>query len=296
MARARFFVSSRAAVGISFRPMRRFELTEGTSSKFWSIALDGTSFTVQWGRIGTAGQSQTKTFPTDAKARAAHDKLVQEKLDKGYAEVSSLPSAAAAKTPPKPPPAPAPSAKAAPAKVAPPPPAASSKAAAVTATNLAAATPAAPATPTSSAPLPSDVSDDATDAPDGTIVWTPSLTARVAPRRGGRVAASAPSLDAKKAWATMLAQVEKIRPQLRLGKRVKDADADVIEAIDERFDPKSKSAPPDPASADVEAATHRLLQATGGWRGSPSADQHVVYLVGRAGPAFATDVLLRALG
>jgi predicted DNA-binding WGR domain protein len=42
--------------------VRRFELSEGTSNKFWQIALDGAAFTVTWGRIGTNGQTQTKTF------------------------------------------------------------------------------------------------------------------------------------------------------------------------------------------------------------------------------------------
>ena len=69
--------------------MRRFELVEGKSSKFWEIELDGESFEVRWGRIGTNGQSQTKSFPTSSKAQAEHDKLVAEKVKKGYAEVAS---------------------------------------------------------------------------------------------------------------------------------------------------------------------------------------------------------------
>lgn len=68
--------------------MRRFELIEGSSRKFWEIALDGASFEVRWGRIGTSGQSQTKTFPSEAKALAEHDKLVKEKTSKGYVEVA----------------------------------------------------------------------------------------------------------------------------------------------------------------------------------------------------------------
>lgn len=68
--------------------MRRFELREGTSSKFWQIEQDGASITVAFGKIGTAGQAQVKSFPTEAKARAEHDKLVKEKTGKGYAEVA----------------------------------------------------------------------------------------------------------------------------------------------------------------------------------------------------------------
>jgi predicted DNA-binding WGR domain protein len=69
--------------------MRRFERVEGSSSKFWEIAIEGASFTVRFGRIGTQGQTQTKSFATDDQARAAHDKLVAEKVKKGYAEVDA---------------------------------------------------------------------------------------------------------------------------------------------------------------------------------------------------------------
>ena len=72
--------------------MRRFEFVEGSSQKFWEIELRGDEFDVRWGRIGTSGQSQTKTFASDAKARAEHDKLVKEKTGKGYVEVGASPS------------------------------------------------------------------------------------------------------------------------------------------------------------------------------------------------------------
>lgn len=76
--------------------MRRFELVEGTSSKFWEIEpAAGGELNIRWGRIGTAGQSQTKSFGDDAKAEAAMDKLVKEKTGKGYAEVGVAADAAA---------------------------------------------------------------------------------------------------------------------------------------------------------------------------------------------------------
>jgi predicted DNA-binding WGR domain protein len=68
--------------------MRRFELVDGTSSKFWEIEpAAGGELNIRWGRIGTAGQSQTKSFGDDAKAKVAMDKLIKEKTGKGYAEV-----------------------------------------------------------------------------------------------------------------------------------------------------------------------------------------------------------------
>ena len=68
--------------------MRRFEFVDGGSSKFWEISLEGSAFTVRFGRIGTNGQTQEKSFPTAEKARAEHDKLVAEKVKKGYVEIS----------------------------------------------------------------------------------------------------------------------------------------------------------------------------------------------------------------
>jgi DNA ligase-1 len=65
---------------------RYFEFVEGKSSKFWEIAVDGTSVTVRFGRIGTNGQTQTKMFRDDDEATAHADKLIAEKTGKGYVE------------------------------------------------------------------------------------------------------------------------------------------------------------------------------------------------------------------
>jgi predicted DNA-binding WGR domain protein len=66
---------------------REFEFVEGSSSKFWAIELSGSQYTVNWGRIGTAGQTQSKSFASDAEARKQYDKLIEEKTSKGYKEV-----------------------------------------------------------------------------------------------------------------------------------------------------------------------------------------------------------------
>lgn len=82
--------------------MRRFELAEGTSNKFWQAVVNGTDLVIQWGRIGTAGQSQTKSFDSEAGASQEFAKLVREKTKKGYVEVASdgpTAPAAAAVTP-----------------------------------------------------------------------------------------------------------------------------------------------------------------------------------------------------
>jgi DNA ligase 1 len=65
---------------------RRFELVEGSSSKFWEIALDGASFTTRYGRIGSKGAVTLKEYTSPEKARAEGEKLIAEKLRKGYVE------------------------------------------------------------------------------------------------------------------------------------------------------------------------------------------------------------------
>ncbi|WKX69749.1 WGR domain-containing protein [Streptomyces sp. XD-27] len=88
---------------------------EGSGAhKFYEVTVDGVTVSVRYGRIGAAGQVQTSTFPTAARARAAADKKVSEKVRKGYApavqgrraarpvtrrQVSSAPSTARAVAP-----------------------------------------------------------------------------------------------------------------------------------------------------------------------------------------------------
>jgi len=65
---------------------RYFEFVDGSSSKFWEIKLEGTSFTTRYGKIGTEGQTSMKEYDSDDKAQKEYDKLVAEKTKKGYAE------------------------------------------------------------------------------------------------------------------------------------------------------------------------------------------------------------------
>lgn len=70
---------------------RRFELVEGTSAKFWEVTPLESGFRVRFGKVGTAGQSQEKSFPDPEAAAKALGKLVVEKVRKGYVEVSPAP-------------------------------------------------------------------------------------------------------------------------------------------------------------------------------------------------------------
>jgi predicted DNA-binding WGR domain protein len=65
---------------------RHLEFVGGSSRKFWEISVSENSFTVRFGRLGTAGQSQTKSFADESSAKREAEKLVAEKLRKGYME------------------------------------------------------------------------------------------------------------------------------------------------------------------------------------------------------------------
>src|SRR5204862_57179 len=71
-------------MAVSSSAPRRFQFTEGNSHKFWEISAAGVEVTVRFGRIGTEGQVQVKSF-ADAEAAATHvERMVREKTGKGY--------------------------------------------------------------------------------------------------------------------------------------------------------------------------------------------------------------------
>lgn len=156
--------------------MRRFELVEGTSSKFWEVDVEGSDLTVRFGRIGTQGQTKTKTYTTPVAAGIERDKLVKEKTGKGYKEVGVAAGAslAAVKT--------AANAEAVEAERMDPEPAdpepapAAVNAGATTATNAIALTTSASSTPAAIA------------WPNGGFQWTADLRAKLPPLRGIRPA------------------------------------------------------------------------------------------------------------
>lgn len=73
--------------------MRTFQFSDAKSHKFWNIEVTGKSYTVTYGRVGSAGQTQTKEFAGPAQAEAAAEKLIKEKLAKGYHETTPRPVA-----------------------------------------------------------------------------------------------------------------------------------------------------------------------------------------------------------
>ncbi|MFI6094319.1 WGR and DUF4132 domain-containing protein [Lentzea sp. NPDC051213] len=79
--------------------MRRWELIAGGSAKFWEVGRDSSSVTVRFGRLGAAGQTQTKELSSVEAAEAHVAKLVAEKEKKGYQSTESAPEAVPAVSP-----------------------------------------------------------------------------------------------------------------------------------------------------------------------------------------------------
>jgi len=68
---------------------RELVYMDAKSSKFWNIELADNTHTVTYGRIGTEGQTLTKTFPDPAAAQKDMEKLIREKLGKGYVDAAA---------------------------------------------------------------------------------------------------------------------------------------------------------------------------------------------------------------
>jgi len=66
-----------------------FENTEGIHNKFWAISIitlgtDNYELVRRWGAIGTSGQVMKENYNNYLGAVNRKDKLIQEKLAKGY--------------------------------------------------------------------------------------------------------------------------------------------------------------------------------------------------------------------
>jgi len=75
--------------------VRRFEFVEGKSAKFWQAESVGTTFIVEFGRLGTKGQRKEKDFPNEDAAKKELEKKIAEKLREGYSEVATIAADAA---------------------------------------------------------------------------------------------------------------------------------------------------------------------------------------------------------
>ena len=60
--------------------------SDGKSNKFWRARTEGSTMYVNFGRIGTTGQTQVKEFGSPGEADAALDKQAGSKRKKGYGD------------------------------------------------------------------------------------------------------------------------------------------------------------------------------------------------------------------
>ena len=76
--------ASTSLTGYDHLQFDRFLFAEGNSNKFWEIAVDGVKLIVRFGRVGTKGQVQLKSFADEETALKEKEKLIREKTNKGY--------------------------------------------------------------------------------------------------------------------------------------------------------------------------------------------------------------------
>lgn len=63
---------------------------DNASNKFWRVSVENSTLTVIYGRIGTAGRSDSKEFQSNFEAEKEANKLIAEKLKKGYTEDNNI--------------------------------------------------------------------------------------------------------------------------------------------------------------------------------------------------------------
>ena len=69
--------------------MKRFFINQNDlSDKFWNIEYEGEEQIVHYGKIGTAGREMTKKFASEEECQKESEKLIAQKMKKGYVEVS----------------------------------------------------------------------------------------------------------------------------------------------------------------------------------------------------------------
>mgnify|MGYP001084662896 FL=1 len=69
--------------------MKTFIYQDEKSHKFWAVEQQDNELHLSWGKVGTSGQKQIKTFADAAVASKAAQKLINEKAKKGYVENSA---------------------------------------------------------------------------------------------------------------------------------------------------------------------------------------------------------------
>ncbi len=258
--------------------MPRLELIEGTSQKYWEGEARGSALVVRWGRLGTAGQSQTKAFSSPAAALAGLEKLVREKTNKGYVTAGSkktaAPTKASTKTPTKP-------AKTEPTKT-------PTKPAKTEPTK----TPTKPAKTKLSPPTTPATSAQAFEDTDESILVVPSAwQRRVHPRRGYPSAGGTKTkVDGAGAKIKLFDHYRLLQKKLVAGAAQSVADGPLMKKVDARI--TTAQPPSDPR---VEGALGAIARFRADYSATPRGEAAIDYWVSEQGLPFAVDAALYSL-
>lgn len=63
------------------------EFKDAKSSKFWRARSEGAEFTVNYGKIGTDGQTKVKDLGDEGSAKKEMEKVAESKRKKGYVDI-----------------------------------------------------------------------------------------------------------------------------------------------------------------------------------------------------------------
>ena len=64
--------------------MNHYELINEKLQIFWTIQLEEETVTTCWGRIGSEGKTDTKSYSNEKAAQEGCDALMAAKMEKGY--------------------------------------------------------------------------------------------------------------------------------------------------------------------------------------------------------------------
>ncbi len=71
----------------SLGQVRRFELVNDETARFWELTIHEISLEVCYGKIGTTGQTHIKLFLDSLATHKKYEQIIAEKIGKGYVEV-----------------------------------------------------------------------------------------------------------------------------------------------------------------------------------------------------------------
>ena len=80
--------TSEPVIGYEQAVFERLIYTDMGSNKFWESAIEDVKLIIRFGKIGTKGQVNIKTFSSQELAKKEREKVVKEKLNKGYRSIS----------------------------------------------------------------------------------------------------------------------------------------------------------------------------------------------------------------